>query len=76
MSERRMIIIEPNGERTAVTGWRAWLARALAILILTAVFAMMVVLVLGAAVTIGMLLLIAIPVVIVVGLVASALSRR
>ena len=37
---------------------------------------MMAVLVVGAAMTVGMLLLIAIPVVIVVGLVASALGRR
>lgn len=75
-SERRMIIIEPSGERTVLTGWRAWLARAAAILILSAIFVMMAVLVLGAAMTVGMLLLIAIPVVIIVGLVGSVLARR
>lgn len=76
MTERRMIIIEPDGKRTAVTGWRAWVVRAVAVFIVAAVFVMMAVLVVGAAMTIGMILLIAIPVLIVVGLVATALGRR
>jgi hypothetical protein len=76
MTERRMIIIEPDGKRTPVTGWRAWLVRAAAVFIVAAVFVMMAVLVVGAAMTVGMLLLVAIPVVLVVGLVATALGRR
>lgn len=71
-----MIVIDRNGQRTVITGWRAWLVAAAVVAGLTAMFALFAVLLLGVAVTVGIVLLIAVPVAIIVGLVTSTLGRR
>ncbi len=71
-----MIVIESNGKRTVITGWRAWLVGAALVVGLTALFAVIAVVVLGVALTVGALLLIAIPVAIGVAILASLLSKR
>ena len=45
-----MIVISRNGKTTVITGWRAWLIGAAAVLLITVVLALTFVLVLGAAV--------------------------
>jgi hypothetical protein len=71
-----MIVIDRNGQRTVITGWRAWVVGAAVVAGLTAMFALFAVLLLGVAVTVGIVLLIAVPVAIIVGLVTSTLGRR
>jgi hypothetical protein len=71
-----MIVIERNGQRSVITGWRAWLLGAALFVGLTALFAVLAIVVLGVALTVGALLLIAIPVAIAVAFLASLLSKR
>lgn len=67
-----MIVIYRNGVPTVVTGWRAWL------MILVATLSLVVVagLVLGLALTVWTVMLVALPVVILVGLIATWLQSR
>jgi hypothetical protein len=71
-----MIVIDRNGRQTVITGWRAWLIGAAVFVGLTALFAVIAVFVLGIALTLSALLLIAIPVAVGVALLASLFSRR
>lgn len=67
-----MIVYSKNGVSQTVTGWRAWL-----ILIAGAVaFVVIGGLMLGVALTIWTILLIAVPIAIVVGFVMSLFARR
>jgi hypothetical protein len=66
-----MIVIERNGKTTVLTGWRAWLAGAAAVLIATLMIAGVAFLAFGLALTVGLVLLIVVPVAIGVGLIAS-----
>ena len=71
-----MIVIDSNGKRTVITGWRAWLVGAALVVGLTALFAVLAVVLLGVALTVGALLLIAIPVAIAAAFLGSLLSKR
>ena len=71
-----MIVISRNGKTTVITGWRAWLIGAAAVLLITVVLAGMIVLMLGAAVTLTLFLSIAVPVAIGVALIASLFRPR
>jgi hypothetical protein len=71
-----MIVIERDGRRIVLTGWRAWLVGALVFAALTAVLALLAFLVLGIAVTAAAVLLIVVPVAIGLALVAGLLRRR
>lgn len=71
-----MLIIQRNGKTTVLTGWRAWLAGAVALLVTWMVLAGIAVLVIGIGLTVGTLLLLAIPAIVGVGLIASAFNRR
>ena len=71
-----MIVISRNGKTTVVTGWRAWLVGAVVCVVTTAVVAAVVFLMLGIALTVTMLLFIAVPVVIGVALLASLFRPR
>lgn len=67
-----MIVLYRNGEKTVITGWRAWL-------ILLAVAVGLVVigaLLLGFALTLVSLAIFAIPVAVVLALVAALFTRR
>jgi hypothetical protein len=71
-----MIVIERNGQTTVITGWRAWLIGAVAFAGATLLLALLAFVAFGLAITVGAVLLIAVPVAIGVALVASAFSRR
>lgn len=71
-----MIVIERNGKTVVLTGWRAWLAGALALVITWIVLGLIAFIVIGVGLTVGVILLLAIPAVIGVGLVASVFNRR
>jgi hypothetical protein len=68
----KMIVIYRNGVPTVIRGWRAWLV------LLVAALAMVVLLglVLGIALTVWTVLLFALPVIIVLGLIATWLQSR
>jgi Na+/melibiose symporter-like transporter len=70
-----MIIIERNGKRTVITGWRAWLIGAAVFLCMSLLFALIAFVVLGVTITLGAVLLIVVPVAIGVALLASVFRR-
>jgi hypothetical protein len=71
-----MLVIQRNGQVSVITGWRAWLLGSVALagaaLLLAAIAFVMV----GVAVTLGVVLMIALPVAIGTALLASAFQRR
>jgi hypothetical protein len=69
-----MLVIQRNGQTTVVTGWRAWLLGGLILVDLTLVLAVIAFVVLGAAITVSAVLLIALPVAIGVAILASLLQ--
>jgi hypothetical protein len=73
--DRPVLIVERNGRSTVVTGWRAMLLAAGAMLSGLAALVFLAFLFLGIALTVGAVLLIAVPVAIVLAAV-SALAGR
>lgn len=71
-----MIVITRNGKTTVITGWRAWVISAVAIAAAWLVLALIVFFMIGAAVTIGLFLLLAIPAVVLVGLASGMFGRN
>lgn len=71
-----MIVINRNGETVVLTGWRAWLAMAAGFAIALAVVALVLFVLLGIALTVGMFLLVAIPVAAVLTFVAWLTASR
>jgi hypothetical protein len=69
-------LVERNGQTTVVTGWRAWLLAATLFIGLTLVMAVVAFVFLGAAITVGAVLLIVVPVAIGVALIASLFRAR
>jgi hypothetical protein len=72
----RMIVIQRHGKTTVVTGWQAWLLGAAAFAITMVVLAFVFFVLLGIAITVGTLLLIAVPVLVGIALIASAFRQR
>jgi hypothetical protein len=70
-----MLVIQRNGQTTVITGWRAWLVGALAVVAGTLIMTVLAFAVLGIALTAGTVLLIALPVLIGVGLLMSLFQR-
>ncbi len=71
-----MIVLNINGKRTVVTGWRAWLVYAAATLVMLVFFAVLAFLFIGFSLTIGVALLLIIPAVGVVALVGALIQRK
>ena len=61
-----MIVINRNGQPTVITGWRAWLIGAVAIIAAVLLMAVVVFVMLGVAITVGAVLLIVVPTAIVI----------
>ncbi len=74
--ERPVFVVERNGRATVVTGWRAMLLTAGALL--SGLFALVFVafVFLGIALTVGAVLLIALPVALVLAAVSALMGRR
>ena len=66
-----MIVITRNGKTTVVTGWRAWLIGAAAVVVTSVIVALVVFLAFGIALTLTMVLAIVVPIAIGVALIAS-----
>ena len=71
----QMIVITRNGQTRVVSGWRAGLYGALALGVAWAVLALIAFALVGAAFTIGVLLVLAVPAAVAVGLVGAAARR-
>ena len=70
------IVVERDGQRQEITGWRRWAIAIPAILVAAIVAAAVIVLVLGITLTLGVVLLIAVPAVLVLALMARVLMNR
>ena len=66
-----MIVITRNGKTTVITGWRAWLIGVATFVAATALLFVIAFVMLGAAITVGAVLLIVVPVAVGVALLAS-----
>ena len=71
-----MIVITRNGKTTVITGWRAWLIGVVVFAATTILLALVAFLVLGIALTVTMVLFIAVPVAVGVALIASLFRPR
>ena len=71
-----MLVVEKNGRTTVVSGWRAWLMALGVVLGAVAVIAFLAFIFLSVALTIGAVLLVAVPIVIGFAIVGSLFSRR
>ena len=71
-----MIVIEGDGKTIVITGWRAWVIGAAAVVVMTAALAALAFLVLGIAVSMVAFLLIVIPAVAIVLLMAWFFQPR
>lgn len=73
--KQNTIIVTRNGRTTVVSGWRAWLIGAAAVLLAWALLAMIVFVLIGAAITVGFVLLLLIPAAIIAGFIGSAVAK-
>jgi hypothetical protein len=71
-----VIVIERNGRTIVITGWRAWVIGAVAVVVMTGALAALAFLVLGIAVSMVAFLLIVMPAVAIVALVAWLFQPR
>ncbi len=71
-----MIIIGRNGQRVAITGWRAWLMYGVAALVLALVAVILVSLFLGIALTLVTILLFGLPILLVLALILRLFRPR
>ena len=68
-------VIEREGQRTVITGWRAWLIVGPAVLLVAVLMVVVVTLLMGVALTVGTLILFGAPLAIVL-VVRLLLGRR
>lgn len=71
-----MIVITQNGTTRVYTGWRAWLLAAVVSMAVFLVFVTVSVLLLGFAVSVGLLLMLLVPTVLVVAAISALLGQR
>jgi hypothetical protein len=71
-----MLVVEKNGRTTVVSGWRAWLLAFGVVLGAIAAFFFLDFVFVGIALTIGAVVLVALPVMIGIALIGSLVSRR
>ncbi|MGH6768293.1 MAG: hypothetical protein ACRECO_04645 [Xanthobacteraceae bacterium] len=71
-----MIVINRNGQRTVITGWREWVILLPAMFLIALAVLALLGLALGLAATLITLVLIALPVAIVLALIVSLFGRQ
>lgn len=67
------VVMERDGQRQEITGWRRWVIAFFAILVAAIVATAVIVLLLGLTLTVGVVLLIAIPAALILALIARLL---
>jgi hypothetical protein len=73
---RRVIVITRNGRTIVITGWRAWLTGVGAALLAWFALAVIVFALVGVAISIGVVLLLLIPAIVIVSVVSSLMSKE
>ncbi len=71
-----MLVVEKNGQTTVVSGWRAWLMALGVVLGAVVAIGFLAFIFLSVALTIGAVLLVAVPIVIGFAIIGSLSSRR
>lgn len=71
-----MVVINRNGRTVVITGWRAWLAGAVAVLVAWLLLTLVAFVWIGLAVTVGLIVLLALPALLVVALLQMLLRRN
>lgn len=71
-----MIVFTRNGKTVVLTGWRAWLVSAATFILVWGLLGLLAFIVIGVGLTVGVLMLLAIPALVGVALLASAFNRR
>ncbi len=73
---RRMIVIARNDRMTVISGWRAWVLGAAVLLAAWCALALIVFLLVGVAITVGVVLVLLIPALAIVALVGSLMRKE
>jgi len=73
---RRVIVITRNGRTVVITGWRAWLMGFGAMLLAWFALAVIVFALVGVAISVGVILLLLIPAIVIVSLVGSLMRKE
>jgi hypothetical protein len=73
--ERPVFIVEKNGRPTVVTGWQAVLLTVFSVFIAIAVLALLAIVFLGVAVTLGAVALVVVPAALIAGAVTAFMRR-
>ncbi len=71
-----MLVVEKNGRTTVISGWKAWLLALGVVLGAVVAFCFLAFVFLGIALTIGAVLLVAVPIVIAMAILGSLFTRR
>lgn len=70
------VVVERDGQRQEITGWRGWAIAIPVILVAAIVIAAAIVFVLGLTLTVGAVVIIAVPAAVILALIARALMSR
>ena len=73
---RRVIVITRNGRTIVITGWRAWLTGVGAALLAWFALAVIVFALVGVAISVGVVLLLLIPAIVIVSVVSSLMRKE
>jgi len=73
---RRVIVITRNGRTIVITGWRAWLTGVGAALLAWFALAVIVFALVGVAISVGVVLLLLIPAIVIVSVVGSLMRME
>ena len=73
---RRVIVITRNGRTVVITGWRAWLMGFAAMLVAWFALAAIVFALVGVAISVGVILLLLIPAIVIVSIVGSLMRKE
>ena len=76
MTTRRVIVITRNGRTIVITGWRAWLTGVGAALLAWFALAVIVFALVGVAISVGVVLLLLIPAIVIVSVVSSLMRKE
>jgi hypothetical protein len=71
-----MLVIEHNGKTTVIGGWRAWLLRAVVVVVVAIVLGAVLFLAIGIAASVLTFLLILIPAIVIVALVGRLFEPK
>jgi len=76
VTTRRVIVITRNGRTIVITGWRAWLTGVGAALLAWFALAVIVFALVGVAISVGVVLLLLIPAIVIVSVVRSVMRKE